>query len=116
MDWQIPHFAAFAPHSHTWTIPVELGKVFDFELCEFGTAQAMVQHDRQNGPVPLPLQGVSGRRLQQLSRLEVAQSRRLAGLALNSRPLHAFDRVVGDSVLVTQVLEQRGEGGQLAMC
>ena len=116
MDWQTPYFASLVPHPYTRTVPAELGTVFDFELCEFSAAQAVVQHVRQNSLVPFPFQGVSWRRLQQLSRLRVAQGKRLSDLTFDSRPLYALDRVLGDSVLATQVLEQRGEGGQLAMC
>ena len=51
---------------------------------------------------------VCGRR-QQLARLVIAERRRLAFAAFRLRPLDAFDRVVGDGVLLAEIFEQRGQ-------
>jgi len=37
----------------------------------------------------------------------VAERRRLALASFSARPLDAFDRVVGDGVLVAEIFEQR---------
>jgi hypothetical protein len=52
------------------------------------------------------------RRLEELAGLVIVERRRLAFAALHLRPLDALDRIMGDSVLVTEIFEQRGERGQ----
>ena len=42
----------------------------------------------------------------------IAERRRLAFGGLRHRPLHALDRVVGHGILVAEVIEQGGEGGE----
>ncbi len=51
-------------------------------------------------------------RVEQLARLVIAERRRLAFAAFRLRPLDAFDRVMGDGVLLAQIFEQRGERRQ----
>ena len=51
-------------------------------------------------------------RLEQLARLVIAERRRLAFAAFRLRPLDAFDRVMGDGVLVAEIFEQRRERRQ----
>ena len=48
-------------------------------------------------------------RVEQLARLMIAERRRLAFAAFRLRPLDAFDRVVGDGVLLAEIFEQRGQ-------
>jgi hypothetical protein len=52
--------------------------------------------------------GLAGRH-EQIAGLVVAERRRLAFAALGPRPLDALDRVVGDGVLLAEMLEQRGQ-------
>jgi hypothetical protein len=47
-------------------------------------------------------------------RLSVAQRRRLALVALDFRALYPLHRVVGHRIRITEVLEERGERGELA--
>ena len=49
------------------------------------------------------------RRVEQLARLVIAERRRLAFAAFRLRPLDAFDRVMGDGVLLAEIFEQRGQ-------
>src|ERR1700689_2200729 len=42
----------------------------------------------------------------------IADRRRLAVAAFGLRPLDAFDRIVGDGVLLAQIFEQRGQRSQ----
>jgi hypothetical protein len=72
------------------------------------------QQRREDGAVALTPDGVLLRRFEQFARLVVADRRRLAFAALRARPFDAFDRVVGDGVLVAEIFEQRGERGQPA--
>ena len=60
------------------------------------------------------LERVRRRRLQQLARLGVAERRRAAFIAVRHRPLHAVDRIAGDGVALAEVIEQRGQGRELA--
>ena len=48
-------------------------------------------------------------RVEQLARLMIAERRRLAFAAFRLRPLDAFDRIMGDGVLLAEIFEQRGE-------
>ena len=57
----------------------------------------------------LLLIGVRLGRGEQVARLVVADRRRLAFAAFGLRPLDAFDRVVGDGVLLAEIFEQRGQ-------
>ena len=72
----------------------------------------MKQQRREDGAVALALDRVLPRRFEQLARLVIADRRRLAFAAFRPWPLDAFDRVMGDGVLLAQILEQRGERGQ----
>jgi len=43
----------------------------------------------------------------------IADRRRLAFVTFNTRPLHSFDRIVGDRIRVTEMLEEGRERGEL---
>lgn len=47
-------------------------------------------------------------RIEQLARLVIAECRRFAFAAFRFRPLDAFDRVMGDGVLLAPIFEHRG--------
>jgi hypothetical protein len=67
------------------------------------------QQRRQDGAVALALDRVLAGRCEQVARLMIADRRRLAFAAFGLRPLDAFDRVVSDGVLLTEIFEQRGQ-------
>jgi hypothetical protein len=87
-------------------------KSFHFEFAQFFAAQRMEQQRRQDGAVALALDGVRVGRGEQVARLMIADRRRLAFAAFGLRPLDAFDRVVGDGVLLTEIFEQRRQRRQ----
>ena len=72
----------------------------------------MEQQRGENGAIALALDRVVRRRLEQLARLVIAERRRLAFAAFGLRPLDAFDRIMGDGVLVAEIFEQRCERRQ----
>ena len=84
-------------------------EVLDLQLAQFLAPQRVEQQRGQNGAVALALDGVGLRRGEQLARLMIAERRRLAFAAFRLRPLDAFDRVMGDGVLLAEIFEQRGE-------
>ena len=57
----------------------------------------------------LLLMRVGLRRGEQFAGLVIAERRRLAFAAFRPRPLDAFDRVMGDGVLLAEIFEQRRE-------
>jgi hypothetical protein len=68
----------------------------------------------QDGPVALALEGVGRGRLEQRPGLAVAQRRRLALITLGFGALDAADRVMAHRVDLAEVVEERGDRGQLA--
>ena len=87
-------------------------EILDLQLAQLLAPQRVEQQRRQNGAVALALDRVVLGRGQQLARLVIADRRRLAFAAFRLRPLDAFDRVVGDGVLLAEIFEQRGERRQ----
>ena len=109
MQRQIARLAALAGHFQVRHAFARVPEVAHLELAQLLAPQRVEQQRRQDGAVALALDGVRLRRGQQLARLVVADRRRLAFAAFRLRPLDALDRVVGDSVLVAEILEQRGK-------
>jgi hypothetical protein len=87
-------------------------KILHLQLAQLLAPQRVEQQRRQDGAVALALDRVLAGRCEQVARLMIADRRRLAFAAFGLRPLDAFDRVVGDGVLLAQILEQRGERRQ----
>jgi hypothetical protein len=87
-------------------------EILHFQLAQLFAAQRVEQQRRENGAVALALDRILLRRFEQVACLVVADRRRLAFAAFGPRPLDAFDRVVGDGVLLTEIFEQRRQRGQ----
>ena len=85
----------------------------DLQPTELLPPQPVVQQHGQDGPVPPALERVGERSLQEAPRLVDGQRRGLALVGLLLGPRHALDRVVGDRVLVAEVVEDGGEGREL---
>ena len=112
MQRQVARLAALAGHlemRHTFAC---VPKVPDLELAELHAPQRVEQQRGENGAIALALNRVVRRRVQQLARLMIAERRRLAFGGFHLRPLDAFDRVMGDGVLVAEIFEQRCERRQ----
>ena len=109
MQRQIPRLAAFAGHLEMRHAFARVLRVLHLELAQLLAPQRVEQQRREDGAVALALDGVGLRRGQQLARLVIAERRRLAFAAFRLRPLHAFDRVVGDGVALAEIFEQRGQ-------
>src|SRR5271165_5017540 len=67
----------------------------------------MEQQRGEDRAVAFALDRVVLRRIEELARLVIAKRRRLAFAAFRPRPLDAFDRIMGDGVLVAEIFEQR---------
>ncbi|MBV9704205.1 MAG: hypothetical protein JO163_15855 [Methylobacteriaceae bacterium] len=89
-----------------------MSKIPDLQLASFLAAQGLEQQLRQDRTITLALDGILAGRREQLARLMIADRRRLAFAALGLRPLDAFGRIVGDGILLAEMLEQRGERRQ----
>ena len=112
MQRQIARLAAFAGHFQMRHAFARVPEILDLQLAQFLAPQRVEQQRREDGAVALALDRVLLRRVEQLARLVVADRRRLAFAAFRPRPLDAFDRIVGDGVLLAQIFEQRGERRQ----
>ena len=106
--------AALALHPQMRHAPALLVEIFHAQFGEFLAAQRMEQQHGQDGAVPFSLERAGRRCREQRARLRIAQRRRLAFQGVDGRALHAFHRVVQHGVAVAQVIEQGGEGRQLA--
>jgi hypothetical protein len=84
-------------------------EVLDLQLAEFLAPQRVEQQRREDGTVALALDGFGLRRVEQLAGLMIPEGRGLAFAAFRLRPLDAFDRIMGDSIFVAQIFEQRRE-------
>lgn len=94
--------------------PLALVHVLRPQLEELLEAQAVKKERGQNCPIPLALEGVHWRGGQQHPRLAVADGRRLALIHIRFGSLHTIDGVGGDGVLLAQIIEEAGQGGELA--
>ncbi len=115
---QIPRLLALAGDLDMRNAAPRLPEILHFQLAQLLAAQRVEEQRRQDGAVALLFDGFfAGRGVlagchEQLAGLVVAERRCLAFAALGPGPLDAFDRVVADSVLVTEILEQRGQRRQ----
>ena len=89
-----------------------VAEILHLQLAQLLAPQRMEQQRRKNGAVAPALDGVLVGRCEQVARLMIADRRRLAFAAFGLRPLDAFDRVMGDGVLLAQIFEQRGQRSQ----
>src|SRR4051794_32973382 len=108
MQRHITGLATFAGHFEMRHAFARVPEVPNLELAQFLAAQRMEKQRRENGAVALAANAVVGWRIEQLARLMIAKSRCLAFAAFRLRPLDAFDWVMRDGVLLTEIFEQRG--------
>ena len=109
MQREIAGLAAFARHFQMRHAFACVPEVLHLQLAQLLAPQGMEQQRREDGPIAFAAKTVIDRCIEQLASLVIAKGRRLAFAALHLRPLHAFDRVVGDGVLLAEIFEQRGE-------
>ena len=108
MQRQIARLAALAGDFQVRHAFARVAEILHPEFAHFLAPQRVEQQRRQDGAVALALDGVRVGRGEQVARLMIADRRRLAFAAFGLRPLDAFDRVVGDGVLLAEIFEQRG--------
>ena len=112
MQRQPARLAAFARHFQMRHAFARMPEILDLQLAQLVAPQRVEQQRREEGAIALAAHGVVDRRVEQLAGLVVAERRRLAFGGFRRRPLHALDRIVGDGVLVTQMLKERGQRGE----
>ena len=81
------------------------GEIPQLQLAQFLAAQRMIEQRRQDGAIAFVLNALIAGRSKQLAGLMITKRRRLAFAALSPRPLDAFNRIVGDGVLLTEIFE-----------
>lgn len=87
-------------------------EVLDGQLAQLLAAQCVIQQGGQDGPVSLALERDTVGRIEQRSRLVIAQRRCLALVALDRRAFHPLNGFVRHRVVVAQVVEQRRQRRQ----
>ena len=107
-------FAALATDEHVANTPTLLAKVFHPQAAHFRTPQTLVQHDRQDRPVPQAQEGVQRGCRQQRAHLGITQRWGFPFLRLDPRSLDASHRVVRDRIFIAEVVVKRGQGGEFA--
>ena len=118
MQRQVPDLFALAADPQVRDAAPRVLEVLDRELAQLVAAQRVEEQGREDRAVALLLdrffvgRGVLAGRHEQVARLVVAERRRLAFVALDPGALDALDRVVGDGVLVAEILEQRRQRGE----
>src|SRR6516165_5388335 len=88
--------------------------VTDLQTAELLTANSVIEQGGQNGAITDTFERVSRRRIEQLARLGIAQRRRRAFIAVCHRPLDAIDRIAGHGIALAEIIEERGQGRELA--
>ena len=112
MQRQIPRLAALAGDPEMrHAFPRVLG-ILDLQLAQFLAPQCVEQQGGQDGAVALALDGVIWRRGQQVTGLVIADRRRLAFAAFRLGPFDTLHRIMGDSVLLAEIFEQRRQRGE----
>jgi hypothetical protein len=89
-----------------------VAEVLHLELAQFVASQRVKEQGGENGAIALATDVVGLRGLEELARLMICNRRRLAFAAFRFRPLNAFDRIMGDGVLIAKIFEQRRERRQ----
>ncbi len=92
-DAQMPDAAAFVQE-----IP-------DGEFAKFFAPERMVKQGCEDGPIPNAFERFLGWRDEQFARLMIGKRRRFTLVRFGPWTLHAFDGVVRDCILVTEILE-----------
>jgi hypothetical protein len=105
MQGKIACLLAFAGDPEMRYTPARVSEIPNLELAELGPPQRVVEKRRQDRAIALVLEAVTTGCGEQFPGLVVAQRRRFPFTALESGPLDAFDRVVGDSVLLAEIFE-----------
>jgi hypothetical protein len=77
------------------------------EFAEFLTAEGMVEQGGQDGPISNAFQRLLGRGDEQLAGLMLGKCRRFPLVCFGAGAFYTFDRIMGNGVLVAEVLKQR---------
>src|SRR5216683_1060372 len=84
------------------------------QAAEFLAAYAVVEQGGQDSAIADALEGVVGRRIEQLAGLGITECRRAAFVVVGHWPLDAVDRIAGDRVVLAEIIEQRRQRRELA--
>jgi hypothetical protein len=112
MQRQVARFVALAGDLEMRHAAPCVLEILDLQLAELVAPKRVIQQRRQDRTVALVLDPVFGRRCQEIAGLVIADCRRLAFATFTARPLDAFDWIMGNSVLVAKILEQRRQRRQ----
>jgi hypothetical protein len=120
MQWQIARLLTLAGDFEMRYAAPCLTKIPDPELAQLLAPQRVIEQGRQDGAVALLFLfdgffaglALGAGRDEEVAGLVVAERRRLAFAALGLGALDAFDRIVGDGVLLAQIFEQRPQRRQ----
>jgi hypothetical protein len=84
------------------------------QLAELLAAHTVIEQGGKDGAISHALNSVGRRYLQQPTRLRITQGRRAAFIAIGHGALDAVDRIAGDGVIFTEIVEPGREGRELA--
>jgi len=76
------------------------------QAAELLATDAMIEQGGQDGAIADTLEGIVGRRIEQLAGLGIAEGRGAAFIVVGHRALDAVDGVAGDRVALAQIIEQ----------
>jgi len=89
--------------------------VLDAQPAQLLAADAVIEQGGKDRAVAHALQRLIRRRIEQLSRLGVAECRRAAFIDIfDGRSIHAIDGVARHDIALAQIVEKRGESRKLA--
>jgi hypothetical protein len=77
-------------------------------------ANTVIEQGGEDGAIAHALERIDRRRVNQPARLGIAERRRQAFIAIRHWPLHAIDRIAGDGIGLTEVIEQCRQRRELA--
>ena len=110
----VAYLVAFAVHTKMQH-PFALLQIAHAQRAEFLAAQPMVEERRQDGAIALAFERRRWRCLEEHAGLLITQGRRQAFVGIEDfGPLHAFDGIVHHGVALAEILEERGDRGELA--
>ena len=109
MNGDETRFSAFAMNLET-THPAPGGEVSNLKGGYFAAPESVVEQGGENGPVAFAFKSVVERRVKENAGLIVADGGGFPFVGVRVGTFNAADRVVGDRVLIAEVIKEGGQG------
>src|SRR5579862_2309805 len=111
MEWHLTSLFALTGHLQMGNATSFMSEISDSEFAQFLASESVIEQGGQNCTVPYALERFLGGCRKKFAGLMIRDRRGFANVALYFGPLHALHGIVGDGILVAEVLKKRRQRG-----